>query len=180
MEIEDDRVAPYKRLERFGKASWWALGLVLLIAVAFYLLQRFGSFILPSLVGIVLATTLSPVVGWMERHRVPRIVGAIIVSLLVVLVLVAIAWAAVVIVVDQSAQIWHTLTEASARIDRWLGGSGPTPWPSCRRSSPGCGRARPAECCPLLSRESASCMISSSRSSSPAASASSSSGRDRW
>jgi len=124
--MEDHRVAPYERLERFGKASWWALGLALLIGLAFYLLQRFGSFILPSLVGIVLATTLSPVVGWMERHHVPRLLGAILVSLLIVVVLVAIAWAAVVIVVDQSAQIWHTLTEASSRIDRWLGGSGTT------------------------------------------------------
>lgn len=119
-------VTPYERLERFGKASWWALSLVLLIALAFYLLQRFGSFILPSLVGIVLATTLSPVVGWMERHRVPRLLGAVIVSLLIVLVLVALAWAAVVIVVDQSAQIWRTLTDASSQIDRWLGGSGTT------------------------------------------------------
>ena len=124
--LAEDRVAPYTRLERAGKGSWWALGIVLLIGLAFYLLQRFGSFILPSLVGIVLATTLSPVVGWLERHHVPRIAGAIIVSLLVVLVLVAIAWAAVVIVVDQSAQIWHTLTEASTRIDRLLGGAGTT------------------------------------------------------
>jgi putative heme transporter len=121
-----DPVVPYGRLERAGRGSWWALGIVLLVGLAFYLLQRFGSFILPSLVGIVLATTLSPVVGWLERRRVPRIAGAIIVSLLVILVLVAIAWAAVVIVVDQSAQLWHTLTEAATRIDRWLGGSGTT------------------------------------------------------
>ena len=124
--LEVEKPVPYARLERAGKGSWWALGIVLLIGLAFYLLQRFGSFILPSLVGIVLATTLSPVVGWLERHHVPRIAGAIIVSLLVVLVLVAIAWAAVVIVVDQSAQIWHTLTEASTRIDRLLGGAGTT------------------------------------------------------
>ena len=124
--LEVEKPVPYARLERAGKGSWWALGIVLLIGLAFYLLQRFGSFILPSLVGIVLATTLSPVVGWLERHHVPRIAGAIIVSLLVVLVLVAIAWAAVVIVVDQSAQIWHTLTEASTRNDRLLGGAGTT------------------------------------------------------
>ena len=127
MGTEDDTVAPYERLERFGKASWWALGIVLLIALAFYLLQRFGSFILPSLVGIVLATTLSPIVGWMERRRVPRLLGAVIVSLLMILVLVALAWAAIVIVVDQSAQIWRTLTEASSQhrpLARRLGDDG--------------------------------------------------------
>ncbi len=124
--VPADQAVPYARLERVGKGSWWALGVVLLVALAFYLLQRFGSFILPSLVGIVLATTLSPVVGWMERHHIPRLLGAVVVSLLVVLVLVGLAWAAIVIVVDQSAQIWHTLTEASTQIDRWLGGSGTT------------------------------------------------------
>jgi putative heme transporter len=114
----------YERLERIGKGSWWALGAVLLAILAFYLLQRFGSFVIPSLVGIVLATTLSPVVGWLERRRVPRIVGAILVSLVIVLLLVLLAWALVVIVVDQSPQIWHTLREAAGRIDRWMGGSG--------------------------------------------------------
>jgi predicted PurR-regulated permease PerM len=124
--VPAERTAPYERLERYGKGSWWALGVVLLVALAFFLLQRFGSFILPSLVGIVLATTLSPVVAWLERRRVPRIVGAIIVSLVIVLLLVVLAWGLVVIVVDQSGQIWHTLTEAASRIDRWLGGSGTT------------------------------------------------------
>jgi putative heme transporter len=120
------RAGTVARLERYGRNSWWALGVVLLIAVAFYLLQRYASFIVPSLIGIVLATTLSPIVGWMERRRLPRLLGAVIVSLVVVLVLAALAWAGVVIVVDQSSQIWHTLTEASSRIDRYLGGSGTT------------------------------------------------------
>ena len=124
--VAADRAAAMARLERYGRGSWWALGVVLLIAVAFYLLQRFASFVVPSLIGIVLATTLSPVVGWMERRRLPRILGAVIVSLIVALLLAGLAWVAVVIVVDQSAHIWHTLTEAATRIDRYFGGSGTT------------------------------------------------------
>jgi predicted PurR-regulated permease PerM len=116
--------APYDRLERAGRGAWWALGLVVLTGVALYLLRRYGGFIIPSLIGIVLATTLSPVVAWMERRRVPRLLGAVIVSIVIVALLVALAWAAVVIVVDQSPQIWHTLSEGGARIDRWLGGTG--------------------------------------------------------
>jgi predicted PurR-regulated permease PerM len=115
---------PYARLERAGRGAWWALGLFVLAGAALYLLQRFGSFIIPSLIGIVLATTLSPVVGWMERRRVPRLLGAVIVSIVVIVLLVVLAWALVVIVLGQSAQIWHTLTEAAARIDRWTGGTG--------------------------------------------------------
>ncbi len=117
-------VDTYQRLERTGKGAWWALGVIVLLGVALYLLQRFGSFIIPSLIGIVLATTLSPLVGWMERRRVPRLLGAVIVSVVIVLLLVLLAWALVVIVLDQSTQIWHTLTEAATRIDRWIGGNG--------------------------------------------------------
>jgi putative heme transporter len=123
-EATRDGRRPYERLERIGRGSWLALGVVLLVVFAFYLLQRFGSFIIPSLFGIVLATTLSPIVGWLERHHLPRIAGAILVAVVIVLLLVLLAWAVVVIVVDQSAQIWHTLTEAAGRIDRWAGGSG--------------------------------------------------------
>lgn len=122
--VSADRIAAVSRLERFGKGSWWALGVVALVAVVLYLLHRFGGFIIPSVIGIVLATTLSPVVGWLERRRVPRLLGALLVSLVVVLLLLALAWAAVVIVVDQSPQIWQTLTAGGARIDRWLGGTG--------------------------------------------------------
>ena len=118
------RAAPYAGLERAGRGAWWVIGLIVLAAVALYLLRRYGGFLFPSLVGIVLATTLSPVVGWMERRRVPRLLGAVIVSIVIVALLVALAWAAVVIVVDQGPQIWHTLSEGGARIDRWLGGTG--------------------------------------------------------
>ena len=119
-----DRSDAAGRLERAGRSAWWALGVLLLLGAALYLLQRFGSFIIPSLIGIVLATTLSPIVGWMERRRVPRLLGALIVSAVVIVLLVLLAWAIVVIVVDQSSQIWHTLTEAATRIDRWTGGTG--------------------------------------------------------
>jgi predicted PurR-regulated permease PerM len=112
------------RLERAGRAAWWVLGIVLLVGIAFYLLQRFGSFIIPSLIGIVLATTLSPIVGWMERRRVPRLLGAVLVSVVVVLLLALLAWALVVNVIDQSTQLWRTLTDAATTIDRWLGGTG--------------------------------------------------------
>jgi predicted PurR-regulated permease PerM len=122
--VRVDRAEAAARLERYGRGSWWALGIIALVAVLIYLLHRFGGFVIPCVVGIVLATTLSPVVAWAERRRVPRLLGAVVVSLVVVLLLVALAWAAVVIVVDQSPQIWQTLTEGGARIDRWLGGTG--------------------------------------------------------
>ena len=115
------RSPDYWRLERIGRASWWILGVSLLVILGFFLLQRYGAFVIPSLGGIVVATTLSPVVGWLARHRVPRILGALIVTLAVVAALVALVWWSVVIVVDQSAQIWSTLQAGATQIEEWLG-----------------------------------------------------------
>ena len=147
--VPADRAAPYERLERYGKGSWWALGLVVLVAVGFYLLQRFGSFIVPSVIGIVLATTLSPVVAWMERRRVPRLLGAVIVSLVIVLLLLLFAW----------ALGGHRRGPGPADLAHALGGVGAastagsaaaappaTRWRGSRRSSGGCGRAPPGSC----------------------------------
>jgi predicted PurR-regulated permease PerM len=72
------------RLGRIGKGCRRALGIVALVAVPLYVPHRFGGFITPSVVGIVLATTLSPVVGWMERRRVPRLLCAMLVSVVIV------------------------------------------------------------------------------------------------
>jgi predicted PurR-regulated permease PerM len=111
----------YERLERLGKGSWWALGVALLVLAAFLLLARFGAFIIPSLIGIVLATTLSPVVSFLARRRVPRLAAAAFISLFIVAGLVVLAWGIVAIVVDQSPQIWNTLKSGAGQVDQWLG-----------------------------------------------------------
>jgi len=113
----------YERLERVGRGGWWALGVALLVILGFVILARFGAFVIPSLIGIVLATTLSPVVGRLERWHIPRLGGAVLVTVAVVLGLVALAWWSVDIVVGQGPAIWDTLTSAGAQIDDWLGRS---------------------------------------------------------
>ncbi|HEY5386747.1 MAG TPA: AI-2E family transporter [Thermoleophilia bacterium] len=115
---------PYERLERLGKGSWWALGMALLAILGFVLLARFGTFIIPSLMGIVLATTLSPIVGWLARWHVPRLAGAALLTLFVIVGLVVLTWGIVTIMVNQGPQIWSTLTSGVARIDGWLGRAG--------------------------------------------------------
>jgi predicted PurR-regulated permease PerM len=60
-----------------------ALGILATLALVFAL-QWAQSFVISLLVGIFLAYTLNPLVVWLERIKVPRIVGASIVMLAVV------------------------------------------------------------------------------------------------
>ncbi len=109
------------RLERLGRGSWWALGIALLVILVFMGLARFGTFIVPSLIGIVLATTLSPVVAQLSRWHVPRLLGAALISLFVVAVLVLLAWGTVALVLDRGPQLWDMLKSGAVQIDHWTG-----------------------------------------------------------
>ena len=117
------RPAPrnYVTFERVGRGSWWALGITLLVILGFMGLARFGTFIIPSLIGIVLATTLSPLVAWARRWHVPRLLAAAVISVFIVAGLALLAWGIVSLVVNRSPHIWGMLKGGADEIDRWLG-----------------------------------------------------------
>ncbi len=108
-------------LERWGRVCWAALGVALLIILAVYLFTRFSGLLVPAVIGIVLAVTLSPLVSLLARWHVPRIVGTLLVTLVIVGALGLLAWQFVVIVVDDSANIYHLLRGATGEVDRWIG-----------------------------------------------------------
>ncbi|HEY8291303.1 MAG TPA: AI-2E family transporter, partial [Thermomicrobiales bacterium] len=67
----DERADPPVRTVRFEIAPRSIL-IVLVIAASILLVVRIWQTILILIVALVLAGTVSPVVTWLERHRVPR------------------------------------------------------------------------------------------------------------
>lgn len=67
------------RLPVHVNARGLALGIIATISFV-YALQWAQDFLVPLLLGIFLAYTLSPVVQWLERWRVPRAIGATLVT----------------------------------------------------------------------------------------------------
>lgn len=55
--------------------SWRSLLSIVVLGFGLWLLVRIWPIILIIVVALVLAGTLSPLVGWLERHRVPRALG---------------------------------------------------------------------------------------------------------
>jgi putative heme transporter len=109
------------RLERLGAASWALIGIILLVILAFMLFSRYSGLLVPAAIGIVLAVTLSPLVALLAHWHVPRIVGTLLVTLLIVAAMALLAWQFVVIVLDDSGNILHLLRSATADVDRWIG-----------------------------------------------------------
>ena len=108
-------------LERLGAASWALIGIILLVILAFLLFSRYSGLLVPAAIGIVLAATLSPLVALLARWHVPRIVGTLLVTLVIIGLLALLAWQFVVIVVDDSGNIFHLLRSGAADVDRWIG-----------------------------------------------------------
>ncbi|MFL6673019.1 MAG: AI-2E family transporter [Massilia sp.] len=70
------------RLPIHVNARGLSLGIIATVAFVFAL-QWAQKFLVPLLLGIFIAYTLSPVVGWLERHHIKRAIGATLVTVVI-------------------------------------------------------------------------------------------------
>ena len=68
-------------LRNTGFASWLLVGFVLVVVGLIWLLGETSTIVMPVLLAAVLGAVAGPAVGWLERHRIPRIGGALLVLL---------------------------------------------------------------------------------------------------
>ena len=103
--------------------AWWVIGAArLVLALLVWLL---GPILSPFLFGAILAYIGSPMVSWCARHRIPRVVGALLVVALMVAVLVALVLILAPMVQTEAATIARRLPDLVDRDQR-------------RRAYPGC------------------------------------------
>ncbi|NMG74015.1 AI-2E family transporter [Aromatoleum diolicum] len=79
--VADDAIAP--TVDMGTDARGLALGVLATVAVVFAL-EWAQSFFISMLLGILFAYTLNPLVVWLERIKIPRVVGTIVVMVSVV------------------------------------------------------------------------------------------------
>jgi putative heme transporter len=104
-------------LRDLGLMSWLLVGVAAFLVGAVWLLTLTQTIVLPVITAGIIAAVLSPVVGYLERHRVPRGAGTALVLLLVV-----IAGAAVVLIVvggiaEESGSLTRQLQGAADKIE---------------------------------------------------------------
>ncbi|GAA4011380.1 hypothetical protein GCM10022212_00500 [Actimicrobium antarcticum] len=92
-----------------------SLGIIAIVATLFAL-QAAQKFLIPLLCGIFIAYTLNPLVAWLERVRIPRMVGTV----LVMLALTGGMAAAANTLTDEFQSIVQSLPEASHKVSRAL------------------------------------------------------------
>src|SRR5215212_8376764 len=111
-------------LRSLGFASWLLVGFVLIIVGVIWLLAETSTIVMPVILAAVLGAVAGPVVGWLERHRVPRAGGAILVLLGLVAIGVLIFCLVFGGISAQSGDISAKLNDSLDRIQGWLGDLG--------------------------------------------------------
>jgi predicted PurR-regulated permease PerM len=119
----------------------WRTLLKVLAAIALgWTLVQLLPIILIAIVAIVLAVSLDPIVGWLERHRLPRTGAAVIVALVLVAMFggfLWLTWSSLASQWDQVAgQVADSVRDAWNRLPGWLRGA---------LGSPQGGSASPAD-----------------------------------
>jgi putative heme transporter len=111
-------------LRDLGVASWLLVGVAALLGGVILLLGATSAITQPVLAAFVVACVASPIVGRLQRHRVPRAAGAAIV--LLGLVAIAVFMAVIVIggITSQGDEISSTTDSALDEVESWLTDAG--------------------------------------------------------
>jgi predicted PurR-regulated permease PerM len=111
-------------LDKFGRASWLLLGIVLVLAGLYWTLGQVRTLLAPLVVAVVIGMLCYPLVDRLQRRGVPRPLGASFVLLGIVGIVLMSGYLAVRGVVDQSELITEQVTNGWAALTNWLDGLG--------------------------------------------------------
>ena len=107
-------------LRDLGFASWLLVGFVLIILGVIWLIGQTSTIVMPVILAAVLGAVAGPGVGWLERHQVPRIGGAVLVLLGLVAIGVLIFLLVFGGISAQSGDISAKLNQALDKIRGWV------------------------------------------------------------
>jgi predicted PurR-regulated permease PerM len=107
-------------LRDLGFSSWLLVGFVLVILGLIWLLAETSTIVMPVIVATVLGAVAGPAVGWLERHRVPRMGGAILILLGLVAIGVLVFWLVFGGISANSEEISTKMNRSLDKLQGWL------------------------------------------------------------
>ncbi|MDH3607083.1 MAG: AI-2E family transporter [Acidimicrobiia bacterium] len=100
-----DREAAYGSMQRLGVVAWSALGAIGLMWVAILVGSKVAIIFPPLVLGIAIIYLVNPFVSYLERRRVPRLVGSVLAYVGLVALFSAAAFFIVPVLVSQGQDL---------------------------------------------------------------------------
>jgi predicted PurR-regulated permease PerM len=105
-------------LEQMRRYAWWALGVIVAFGLLFWLL---GPIMTPFVLGGVIAYVGHPLVARLERKKVPRALGAVVVILLGLAAIVGLVFIVIPLAQAEIAQLANRIPALLAKAQEvWL------------------------------------------------------------
>ncbi len=102
--------------KRVGLASWYLVGIAIVVIGLVYALQSLATLVVPTLFAVLLGATFLPVVDLLQRHHVGRAWGALIVTVAIVVGAFALLALMTVGVIRQ----WSTIQAEVQAAVNWI------------------------------------------------------------
>jgi predicted PurR-regulated permease PerM len=107
-------------LRDMGLSAWFLVGVTLLLVGAVWIISLTHTIVLPVITAGVIAAVASPLVGWLQRHRIPRPLGAILLLVAIVLLGALVVFVVLAGITSQVDSLSAHLADAKNTIEGWL------------------------------------------------------------
>ena len=114
-------------LREVGFTAWLLVGVALFLVGAVWLASITYVIVGPVITAAVIASVFSPAVSWLNRYRVPRVAGAILVLLGLVALGVLVVWLVLSGITSETEGLKGHLGDATDKIEGWLDDAGVDP-----------------------------------------------------
>ena len=114
-------------LRDVGFTAWLLVGVALFLVGAVWLLSLTNTIVVPVIAAGVIASVASPLVGWLQRHGVPRPAGAILLLVAIVVLGAVVVFIVLAGITSQVDDLGSHLDEAKNTIEGWLEDLGVNP-----------------------------------------------------
>jgi putative heme transporter len=120
----DDVFAVPQWVRDLGLAAWLLVGIALLIVGIVWLLSLTATIVLPVLTAAIMAAVLSPLVGALQRRRLPRGAAAALLMLLVIVAAVGLMILIFAGIGSEAGALTDELRKGADKIRGWLQDAG--------------------------------------------------------
>jgi putative heme transporter len=107
-------------LRDVGLTAWLVVGVGAVLFGAIWLLSLVGVIVLPVVTAGVVAAVAGPLVGWLHGHGVPRVVGAILLFVALVVLGALVVFLVLAGITSQEGELSSHLNGAKDTIEGWL------------------------------------------------------------
>jgi len=107
-------------LRDIGFTAWLLVGVGLFLVGSVWLLALTNVIVVPVIAAGVIAAVAAPLVGWLERHHVPRPLGAILLLIAAVLLGAGVVYVVLAGITSQEGDLSSHLSDAKNTIEGWL------------------------------------------------------------